>query len=485
MSIRKKIVLSNIAIILIPCLLFTLAMLLLFFSFVGNDNMINTKQYEEQVAMEHKLFSKVKLMTTSQPENLVNFTYLEDIDRELKKLNSYLMVRVDDDVIYQSAKLVNLPIDDYLASFGEFKKYAHDSITIDDQAYKYEQYDFYFPDHKQGSIFLVKETSKMEQFMVNYHPWLFAALLLILVITNGAISYLISKNIINPIMTLKDATKKIKQGDLEFHIQTDRKDEIGELISSFEDMRGQLKKSIDLQVKYEENRKLLLSNISHDLKTPITAIKGYVEGIQDGIANTPDKVNQYMNTIYKKANDMDGMIDELFLFSKLDLKRIPFQFVETDIVDYIKECVDELSFVHKEKGIKLEFSNVYEEPVLVLADREKLMRVFTNIILNSMKYMNKPDGIVTLTMTNSSEWVEVVIEDNGPGIPEASLPFVFEQFYRADQSRNSETGGSGLGLAIAKQIIEGHGGQIWVHSEENCGTEIHFTLKKVIHNMDK
>ncbi|MFB6467473.1 sensor histidine kinase [Cytobacillus sp. Hz8] len=306
-------------------------------------------------------------------------------------------------------------------------------------------------------------------------------MLFILIATNGAISYLISKNIINPLMTLKKATKKIKQGELDFQIQSNRKDEIGELFSSFEEMRGQLKKSIDLQLKYEENRKLLLSNISHDLKTPITAIKGYVEGIQDGIANTPAKTNQYMSTIYKKANDMDAMIEELFLFSKLDLKRIPFEFVEMNILSYMNECVEDLSFVYKQKGMRIEFFNENEEPIFVYVDREKLMRVFTNIIMNSVKYMNKPDGIVSLSVHERDEWVEVVIADNGPGILKEAIPYVFDQFYRADQSRNSDKGGSGLGLAIAKQIIEEHGGEIWIPEDIKNGAEIHFTLKKVKH----
>lgn len=481
MSIRRKIVLSNIAIILIPCILFTMAMVLLFYSFGGKENIINTKQYEKQTALENAHISKLKLMTSSQPNKLASPSYLKSLDREFQKVNLSLLVRVDDEVIYRSAAIKTLPIDEELTPFGEFKKYAHDSLSIDHHAYKYEQFDFYFPNHKKGSIFFIKQTSNLEQFMLNYHPWLLLLMLFILIATNGAISYLISKNIINPLMTLKEATKKIKQGELDFQIQSNRKDEIGELFSSFEEMRGQLKKSIDLQLKYEENRKLLLSNISHDLKTPITAIKGYVEGIQDGIANTPAKTNQYMSTIYKKANDMDAMIEELFLFSKLDLKRIPFEFVEMNILSYMNECVEDLSFVYKQKGMRIEFFNENEEPIFVYVDREKLMRVFTNIIMNSVKYMNKPDGIVSLSVHERDEWVEVVIADNGPGILKKAIPYVFDQFYRADQSRNSDKGGSGLGLAIAKQIIEEHGGEIWIPEDIKNGAEIHFTLKKVKH----
>jgi signal transduction histidine kinase len=478
MSIRRKIVLSHLAIIIIPCLLFTLAIAILVYAFAGQD-MLNVEKYEKQAEMESKFFSSLKLMTTSDPEQLLEPQYLEKMNKEADKLNLYLVLRVNGSLYYVSPNIEHYPLGKFLAPFGEFKEYAHESVTISGQAFKYKQHDFYLTDKKEGSIFLFKKTSNIEDMMVKFHPWLLLLLLLILIGSIGTISYFVSKNIINPLITLKNATDKIKQGYLDFQIKTERKDEIGELFSSFEDMRRQLKNSIDLQLKYEENRKLLLSNISHDLKTPITSIKGYVEGIQDGIANSPRKVDQYMNTIYKKANELDALIDELFLFSKLDLKRIPFHFISLDIVSYIHDCVDELSLEYENQGIKIEFLHKESVPILVHADPEKLMRVFSNIIVNSVKYQDKTDPFVSISIKTHDDWVEIVIADNGPGISKEAIPYVFDQFYRADESRNSKTGGSGLGLAIAKQIIEEHEGKIWAKPDVPKGTEIHFSLRKV------
>lgn len=475
MSIRKKLLLSHTAIILIPCILFTVALFIMLYAFVGKEGM-NFSQYDEQVALENEFYNELRLLTTSNPEQLANPSYLEEINRETSLLGLSLLVRVDESLFYRSPALNNIPIENYLTPFGSFKNYTHDSLTVGDHSFKYSQHDFYFPDQKQGSIFLVKETSNLESFMVKFHPWLLLLLLIVLVLTNGLISFYVSRNLINPLLTLKDATNKIKEGDLDFQIKTERKDEIGELFNSFEEMRGQLNQSIHLQVKYEENRKLLLSNISHDLKTPITAIKGYVEGIQDGIANSPEKMDRYIQTIYKKANDMDAMIDELFLFSKLDLKRVPFDFVELDIVAYIEECVEELALEH-ENSLNITFQNSHSDPLPVKADPEKLMRVFTNIVVNSVKYKEKEQCQVTISLKQEQECVEVVILDDGPGISKEDIPFVFDQFFRADQSRNSR-GGSGLGLAIAKQIIEEHDGQIEINPNTDKGTEIHFTLKK-------
>lgn len=478
MSIRKKLLLSHTAIIIIPCILFTIGLIITLYAFVGKEGMMNFAQYEDQEARENELFSELRLLTTSDPEKLINESYLRNIDREANELGLSLVIRVDHSLHYQSPKLQKIPFEKVLAPFGAFKSYNHESITVNDQSYKYDQHDFYFPDGKQGSIFLVKGTSNLEHFMVQFHPWLLLLLLIVLILTNGLISYYVSKNLINPLITLKDATQKIKDGDLNFRIETGRKDEIGELFQSFEEMRSQLNQSIELQVKYEENRKLLLSNISHDLKTPITAIKGYVEGIQDGIANSPEKMDRYIQTIYKKAKDMDAMIDELFLFSKLDLKRVPFNFTATNIISYIEECVDELTFEYEQDGMEIQFQPPTESPLYVQADPEKLMRVFTNIIVNSVKYKEAERGQVTISIQPNQNTVEIMIKDNGPGIPLEDHPFIFDQFYRADKSRNSHKGGSGIGLAIAKHIIEEHGGQIWINSETTTGAEIHFTLKR-------
>lgn len=478
MSIRKKLLLSHTAIILIPCILFIIGLLLILFVFVGKDGMMNLTKLEEQMSQENEIFSELRLLTTSDPGKLVDENYLKEIDREAHALGLSFVMRIDDELAYQSPQLSETSIEKALAPFGSFKSYSHNSITVDDDSFKYDQHDFYFPDKQEGSIFLIKETSHLENFFVKFHPWLLLLLLIVLVLTNGLISYYLSKDLINPLLTLKGATQKIKEGDLNFKIETERRDEIGELFQSFEEMRSKLNQSIELQLKYEENRKLLLSNISHDLKTPITSIKGYVEGIQDGIANSPEKMDRYIKTISKKANDMDVMIDELFLFSKLDLKKIPFEFQVIDIISYIEECVEEMSFEYEKEGMTIHFQHNQHSPVYAIVDVEKLMRVFTNIIGNSVKYKEKDSGVVNISVQPNEDWIEVIIKDNGPGISKGDLPFIFDQFYRADLSRNHHKGGSGIGLAIARHIIEEHGGKIWVESEVNDGTEIHFTLKK-------
>lgn len=244
-------------------------------------------------------------------------------------------------------------------------------------------------------------------------------------------------------------------------------------------MRLRLKESIEGQLKDEDNRKQLITNISHDLRTPITTIKGYVNGIKDGVANNPEKLVDYMNTILEKTSDLDHMIEELFLYSKLDADSVPFTYTEVDLDSYLKEYVETNSNELESLSIQLNYRYLLDKKVKVAADREKLKRVITNVVHNSIASVHGSDKQIMIEVThgNNTGIAQISIKDNGVGIEEKDLPHVFERFYRADASRNRTSGGSGLGLAIAKQIIEAHGGTISIRSEAGVGTTVYFTLR--------
>lgn len=316
------------------------------------------------------------------------------------------------------------------------------------------------------------------EFARVFFPLLFLSFILILILTNGFLSYFVAKSIIIPVKELMQASKSISEGNLDFHIQSGGHDELGQLSKSFEKMRQKLKESTELQIQYEENRKELIASISHDLKTPITAIKGYIEGIQDGVANTPEKMERYIKTINTKANDLDQLIDELFLYSKLDLRRVPFYFEKVDVKVYLLDIVEELQFdVNKDDTLimtVIEDAKNYEATL----DCEKVKRVIMNLVNNSLKYTDKDDKQIQISLKAIDDAVLIEVGDNGSGIPNDALPFIFDRFYRGDPSRNTKTGGSGLGLAIAKRIVEEHGGRIWAESVLGHGTSVFFTLKK-------
>ena len=304
------------------------------------------------------------------------------------------------------------------------------------------------------------------------------SVLLILVFMAAMMSLWIYQAIIGPIKKLEAAAQKIKDGNLDFEIDVNGKDEISELCQSFESMREQLKQSSEERVRDEKENRELISNISHDLKTPITAIKGYVEGIMDGVADTPEKMDKYVRTIYNKTNEMDLLINELTIYSKIDTNRIPYNFNKINVADYFNDCIEEIGLDLDSKGIGLSYINYAEDDIMVIMDPEQIRRVIHNIISNSVKYLDKENGFINIRVRDVGDFVQFEFEDNGRGIAAKDLPYIFERFYRAEKSRNSATGGSGIGLSIVKKIIEDHGGKIWATSKEKTGTTMYFVIRK-------
>ena len=301
---------------------------------------------------------------------------------------------------------------------------------------------------------------------------------IILVFTALSVGLWIYRSIAVPLVKLKKATKNIKEGNLDFVLEVEGNDEFSQLCQDFEEMRKRLKESTEEKILMDKENKELISNISHDLKTPITAVKGYVEGIMDGVADTPEKMDRYVRTIYNKTNEMDHLINELTFYSKIDTNRIPYTFSKLNVEDYFSDCAEELGLEMETRGIELVYANYVEKGVQVIADGEQICRVIHNIVSNAIKYMEKPRGIIQLRVKDVGDFIQVEIEDNGKGIAAKDLPYIFDRFYRTDVSRNSSKGGSGIGLSIVKKIMEDHGGKVWATSRLGIGTIMYFVLRK-------
>lgn len=303
-------------------------------------------------------------------------------------------------------------------------------------------------------------------------------MMLVIVLTAMVLVIWLYRSIIKPLSVLRMATQNIREGNLDFTVSGHNDDELGQLCLDFENMRVRLKEQIETRMKYEQDTIDLISNISHDLKTPLTAIKGYTEGILDGVADTDDKRSKYLKTIYTKAVDMQSLVDELSEYTKLDSNIIPYNFKMVNVNSFFTDCVDELSLDTEVKNISLSYKGNVPDEVTVIADAEQLRRVINNIIGNSVKYMDKQEGHIEIRTFDDTDFVRVEIEDNAAGIAAEDLPHVFERFYRADSSRGTKKGGTGLGLAISKKIIEDHGGTIGVESNIGEGTTFSFTVPK-------
>ncbi len=304
------------------------------------------------------------------------------------------------------------------------------------------------------------------------------SVILIMAMTCSFLMAWIYRSILTPIETLKKATRNIRDGNLDFEVEIGDNDEIGELCADFEEMRIRLKESTEEKVVFDSQNKELISNISHDLKTPITAVKGYVEGLLDGVADTPEKQEKYLRTIYNKANDMDRLINELTFYSKIDTNRIPYTFNKINVKEYFDDCFEDIGMEMSQQQVALSYDNKVASDVMVIADAEQIKRVINNIVGNSVKYMDKQEKTIAIRVMDVGDFVQVEIEDNGRGIAAKDLPYIFDRFYRTDTSRNSSKGGSGIGLSIVHKIMEDHGGKVWATSKEGEGTTMYFVLRK-------
>ena len=332
---------------------------------------------------------------------------------------------------------------------------------------------------KEGRLYIVTHIEHIVPQVRNMLIIFLVCLAAILVAASGCISVWVYRGLVTPVRKLKEATHNIAEGNLDFTLQSNRHDEIGELINDFEVMRKRLRDSAEEKIQNDKESRELISNISHDLKTPMTAIKGYVEGIMDGIADTPEKMDRYVRTIYNKTVDMDKLINELTLYSKIDANKIPYNFNKINVAQYFEDCVSELKVELDSRNIELGYFNYADKSSVIIADPEQLKRVINNIISNSVKYMSSDrKGIINIRISDVDDFVQFEIEDNGKGIAQKDVQYIFDRFYRTDASRNSAQGGSGIGLSIVKKIISDHGGQIWATSKEGTGTVMHFVLRK-------
>ena len=407
-------------------------------------------------------------------------TYLDKMNTSLSNAHSFLIVLDEAELLYTGNPEKTHALATELKNYEELGNTGSWGNYLDsDTEHLIKQRGFQFADGTEGTLLLVTNVVEVIPEVKSMFTEMLVASGIILVLTAALMVAWVYRSIWKPLGQLQEATKQIRDGNLDFTLDVEDDDEIGQLCQNFEEMRIRLKETMEEKVKYDKESKELISNISHDLKTPITAIKGYAEGILDGVASSPEKLERYIRTIYNKANDMDSLIAELTFYSKIDTNKIPYAFAKINVAEYFGDCIDEVGLDLEARGVELGYFNYVDEDVLVIADAEQIKRVVDNIIGNSLKYMDKKKGIINIRILDVGDFVQVEIEDNGKGIGQKELPYIFDRFYRTDSSRNSATGGSGIGLSIVKKIIEDHGGKIWATSKQGIGTEIHFVLRKI------
>ena len=271
--------------------------------------------------------------------------------------------------------------------------------------------------------------------------------------------------IMEPIDKLIDAANRVEEGNFGEPVKYQGDEEFERLCNTFNTMQESLKEGIDQAEAYDRARTEMIAGMSHDLKTPLTSIKGYIKGLKDGVANTPQKQEQYLDIAYQKACAMEILLQKLFYYSKLETGKMPMQPLLTNLGEFLQGLVDENREDMKEKNADIEFEGTPEK-ILVQIDRDQIYRVIRNIIENSLKYRSREHVNIRLSLMVRGEHVIFKLSDDGDGVPEEKLPHLFEQFYRGDETRNSKIDGDGLGLYISKRIIEQHNGWIYASNQE-------------------
>jgi len=477
LSIRVKLYMSYLAMVFVPIILMSAFMIFIFYAGGVEDVRHYYEREDKEPYQQALVYGELSYVLRNDAGELEKKQYAAEIQERLGELWAGLLISRDGKITSVAPFLEQAAPNE---NWQQLLEQPPATVTFNSYRFETSTVDFAYPDGGEGRAVLLRRNDTVP---IYWRPVGTAFSLAFIGLTSLLLTYFVSRSIIRPIKKLEAAALQIKDGDLSHKVEATTKGEIGQLSIAFEDMRVRLKQSIDQSLQYEENRKMLLSHISHDLKTPISAIKGYVEGIMDGIANTEEKRSRYMETIYRKAADMDQLIDELFLFSKLDLQTVAFDFKVIDIIRYLEHFLDEQRFDLEKSGVRLLYRE-QAEPIMIAADPDKLSRVLTNILNNCVKYMGQHSELaakdITVRVKELEQHALVEIEDSGPGIDKDDLPYIFDRFYRAEQSRNSETGGSGLGLAIVKQIIEGHGGVVWAENAEHGGARFCLKLPKSI-----
>lgn len=312
----------------------------------------------------------------------------------------------------------------------------------------------------------------LRQIIRQYFLLVLAAFLLVITVSNALLTARVSRRVLVPLSMLGAGTRRIRDGDLDFSISYDRRDEFSNLFEDFDAMRQRLSDSVRQQLRYEEERREFIAEMSHDLRTPLTAIQGYVEGLRDGVASTPEKQAHYLQMIHQKVRSMDLLVDRLFLLSKLETGHFPFRFEPADLAAFLRRYCEGVRDEYAAKGQNLLLEIQGQQPVTVLLDAEQMRHVLENLLENSVRYRQSGCGNSRLCLTAGEGRAVLTVSDDGPGVREEDLPRLFESFYRGDKARTNPGEGSGLGLAIVRRIVEAHGGSISAQNQNGLTVRI-------------
>lgn len=288
---------------------------------------------------------------------------------------------------------------------------------------------------------------------------------------------ILSKNINDPLSKLKHATENIKENNLDFNIEYPYNNELGEVISSFEEMKNELKNTLNKQWNMEEERKEIISGLSHDLRSPLTIIKGKVEMLLEGSYKNEDRLISYLHSINKSTDRSIELVNDLNLINKLDSSDFNINPTSNNVINFLNQQITNFKDMVESKQIKIKLiTENIQKDLEYTFDKNSIIRVMDNIISNAIRHTDL-NGEINIKVTLYKSKLYFKISDNGNGFSNDDLKFALNKFYRGDKSRSAKSGNSGLGLYICKAIVEKHNGEINISNNSLGGAQVSFYLK--------
>ena len=335
-----------------------------------------------------------------------------------------------------------------------------------------QEYELYFVNCPNDNTLYGIDKGMFETFIFAFLVVGGIVIVIVLLLCQFTTKRLIGK-IMNPLNLLNDAANRVMEGNLERDIAYQGEDEFQNVCETFDLMQHHLKEEMEQNRAYEKARTEMVSGISHDLRTPLTSIKGYIKGMLDGIANTEEKRQEYLTVAYKKSCNMEQLLEKLFYFSKLETGNMPFYLAQIRMKSYLEQYVQEKQAELNTRGVLITGNLSGMDEVWCNIDTGQMQRVFDNLIENSCKYAD-PDGVLEITIKAECKGtlLHILVSDNGKGMDEEKIQHVFEQFYRGDEARNAACDGNGLGLYVCRYIVEKHGGTMTASGKEGFVVEL-------------
>ena len=497
MTIKRKIWLSNVLMILIPILSTSIIIIVCLNTSLGSywHTLVSMYSDENGVQFAQSMlynyqkelweFDWVMCQKADGTTEICPTAEMTDMGNALSELGYRFMITKDGEQIYSNLSDNDLAVGREIA--GESMENAktltatkYDVSVIKNTFWHGEKVfciTAIHPEKTDGSA-----VNYLKKYFLRYAAGIIGFFVVLSMLINGVLYYWISRSILRPLKLLRQGTREIREGNLEIPMQYDKKDEFGEVCRDFEEMRFYLQESVQQRLEDEKRRKDLIRGISHDLRTPLTSICGYLDGLLDGIADTAEKRKRYLLAIKTRAGNMVTLVDSLSEYCRLD-RDFRYHMENIDLKDYIEQYLKQNCLYIEQNQIEMVLH--IGNDCIVKLDTKEFKRIFDNLFTNTVKYREKETSriLITLKKTMDMRNAELIIQDNGPGVPEDSLEKLFDSFYRVDGSRNRVENGSGIGLAVVKEIVLGHGGKIY--AENRGGLAIIIRLPMVQENQQR